>query len=803
MSDNPVQMLQQAKETLGARRDRVELPVQSVSGNVIVSDGKPAGVYKIDMVSFEFLSDDQKESIWAKLAWWFHQVEADFSIYRVCRAYPAERYVVDAADMADHRFVNRERFDKLLDSHEKRIESMRSFMPEVYFVVSLRSSRRVLGNLTLPGRDFSGLVKDAEQEAFENLIDNLGARRATTLEIQWLMRRPATRGVNEPDVDPYWDPAALTLDGGMWSPGRADVEEFQASVIEENRSVIVEGEDGESLQAFLTMGKLPQKTSFPGNSELLFTPLESLDFQVDAVQHVRWIGNKTMQNKADDAVKDASNAVADALARHLDNRTARRIDEAKVIQDYYATEPFPPGLEVCTSFAVGAPPGDYETLKLRCKRLKRAYGVKLYQNHALQEPLYGDHLLRADGGLVRKHKRLMNREQIAAMMPIGSHEAGSKRGFYIAYTIPGAARPVLYDMLEASRTNRAGAIELIGIMGSGKTMALQYLIYIAAHAGYLVVDVDPRPDHSLEKLPGLEDMVHVVDLSNLDAHRGRLDPLVVAPDELKEELGSGYMMEILPQAKAEWQTEIIDAVRGVLRERNPCSWAVVERLLASDDEHAHSAGKALRVWAEWGLGKLAFSRGDVAPPSASHPVMTFKSKALQLPPAGIARESYDQTERLSVATTKLITARSMQILSDPAVPGFLSLDEVHSWTNTSDGLRFLERIIRMSRSMNVTVALSTQLHGDLGNLEELIGIRCSFRQGTDEQASANLRAHGLDPSDPDLIAKLLGYEEGRCLMTGLDGRTAAVRFDPGQAVLDAADTNPATILQRMEQAAVA
>jgi hypothetical protein len=797
MRDKAKSILERAREQLGGNHP--DLPLQSVSGNVIVTDGQPAGVYRVDTKSFEFLSDAEKERLWAKLSWWFLQVEANFSIYRVCRSYPSERYVANTVSMIDERFADRARWERLLDEHEKRIESMRSFTPEVYFVVSLRKSRNLISNLQR-GRDFSSLVVDSEQDAFETLIDSLDARRATTLEIQWLIRRAATRGVCEPDVDSYWDPPALTLDGGMWSPGRADIEEFMASITKHSRHIGVEGEDGESLQAMFTMGKLPKKANFPGNAEFLFAPLEKLDFPVDAVQHVRWVSNKTMQTKADDAVKDSSNAIIDALARHLDHKTARRIDEAKFTQDYFANEPFPPGLEVCTSFAVGVPPDDYEKLKERCKRLQRVYPIKLYQNHALQEPLYGDHMLRADGGQVRKHKRLINREVLAAMMPIGSHEAGSKSGFYIAYTIPGIKRPIFYDMLEASATNRAGAIELIGTLGSGKTMALQYLEYLAARRGSLVVDVDPRPDHSLERLPGLEDMVNAINLSNLEAHRGELDPLVVAPEELREELASGYMMEILPNCKAEWQTEIIDAVRTVLRQPDPNSWAVVEHLLASDDEHARSAGKALRVWAEWGLGKLAFSRGGVATPKAGAPVTTFKAKALTLPPAGTQRENYDQAERISVATMKLITGRAMQILSDSRIHGFLGLDEIHAWTTTSDGLRFLERIIRMSRSMNITVALSTQLHGDLGNLEELIGVRFSFRQETEEQAAANLRAHGLDATDPDLIGKLLNFEEGRCLMRGLDKRVAAVRFDPGPEFLKAADTNPATIIRDLEQA---
>jgi hypothetical protein len=149
-------------------------------------------------------------------------------------------------------------------------------------------------------------------------------------------------------------PPALSLDGGVWDSGRADVQHFMAAVTEHSRTLEVEGEDGESRQAVLAMGPLPKTSEYPGNAELLFAPLESLDFPVDAVAHVKWIANKTMQTKADNAVKDARNAIEDAAARMLDHQTARRIHEARNVQHYYATEPYPPGLDVCTSLAVGA-----------------------------------------------------------------------------------------------------------------------------------------------------------------------------------------------------------------------------------------------------------------------------------------------------------------------------------------------------------------------------------------------------------------------------------------------------------------
>jgi hypothetical protein len=77
----------------------------------------------------------------------------------------------------------------------------------------------------------------------------------------------------------------------------------------------------------------------------------------------------------------------------------------------------------------------------------------------------------------------------------------------------------------------------MGTWEVGRRLSVQLLAYLAALRGSIVVDVDPKkpvPDHSLERWPGLEGSVQEIYISNADAYRGQLDPLVFALPEMRE-----------------------------------------------------------------------------------------------------------------------------------------------------------------------------------------------------------------------------------------------------------------------------
>jgi len=797
-------------------------PLRFIHENLLVGHGDArAALYRVSTVSYPFMPAADKREWLGRLARFAFTVEADFSLWRVNRAYPAERYVDQAQGMLDARHQDPEAWRSYLVGHEAHLRRLRSFVPEVYVAISLEVERSSqLGAGLLRGMDRArrrledmlgvgsvppiaaaelGALIAAEERAYQRAAGTLPLRRATTREIQWLLRRAACRGVGEPGLDEHWRPSALlieTPDGKpAYEPLETDlVRHANAPILEEDRTLVVDAPEGRSFQAMLALGALPEESVFPGSAELLFTPLEAVDFPVDVVAHARWMGNREAVTKVRRRIVDADNAFSEQLtSAHgpLSFHAEENRQLARELDAYLRSHERPPLLNTAVSLAVGAP--SREELERRMERLAHAYGtVSLYRPLGLQPALFLDHLPRGDRGTVRDYADVLTIEQFGAMMALGTHHAGSERGVLIGRAVSGGLRPVKLDVTEASRTGRPPSILLAGTLGSGKTIAAELLAFQAERRGSLVVDVDPKPDHNLEGLPELDGRVHVIELSGDERYRGLLDPLAVAPEGLREDLGSSYLMDLLPQSPATWETQIRKAVRAAIEERQPSCLRVLDTLLHCSDSDARAAGEALAVWADSGVARLAFGDGARARAEAQRPVTTIKARGLTLPAPGVPRADHDQAERLGVATLKLIAAYAMRLVSgDRSVHKVVLFDEAWFLLASRDGRRLIDRLNRLGRAENATLILATQQLADVGEIENLIGTRLIFGQETTAEARRALELLGLDPEDRALVERLRGYRKGRCLMRDIDDRVAEVQIDPiYEHLLTVLDTSP-------------
>ncbi|HET7444533.1 MAG TPA: ATP-binding protein [Solirubrobacterales bacterium] len=609
-------------------------PLRYARRNVLLGPGgEAAALYRAEPVSYPFLPVGEKWALLHRLERFGHLVGADFSLWRVQRSYPAGSYADGLAGAADPDHADPEGWRRFLESQADRLAELDSHLPEIYVAVSLREPARgylrsldrarrrveelagVGGPRPISGAELEGLA-DAEERTFQRLAGIAGLRRATTPELQWLLRRGSCRGVAEPVLEPAWAPDALVIEGegstsyeplehDLWRCANAPMTEDPS----EPPSLEVEAEEGRSFQAILCAGSLAEEAEFPGPAELLFAPMEGAGFPVDAVLHARWVGNRDALGQVRKRILDVEHAYREQAEGAHGGPGWRAEDDRELAREYEAvlqSSAHPPMLRAYLSLAVGA--ADRAELERRVEALRERFGeVRLHRPRGLQHRLFFDHMPRTDAGSVPDYLQQMTVEQFGAMVATASAGVGSAGGLYIGHSPGGAGRPVRYDPTEAPATARPSGVLLAGTLGSGKTLAGQLIAYGAQRRGSLVVTFDPKPDHNLEGVPELAGAVEVLELSGDPRHRGKLDPLRIGLPELREELASSYLLELLRDPPPSWENAIDRAVRDAVRAGEESLGCVVARLRDAGTDAGREAAEALDVLSDFGLARLGFA----------------------------------------------------------------------------------------------------------------------------------------------------------------------------------------------------
>jgi len=99
----------------------------------------------------------------------------------------------------------------------------------------------------------------------------------------------------------------------------------------------------------------------------------------------------------------------------------------------------------------------------------------------------------------------------------------------------------------------------------------------------------------------------VLELTGAEDQQGRLDPMAIGLDELREELTVSYLLELLRDPPASWEHAITRAVRDSARDGARSSRRVIRRLRELDTPAGMEAADALEVVADVGLARLGFA----------------------------------------------------------------------------------------------------------------------------------------------------------------------------------------------------
>jgi hypothetical protein len=835
----------------------VRPPLAFTYGNCVFATGLDDGwaAFAVRTSSYELLSQGEKHARFAALLAAVSGMQADFQILRVSRRWDMRRFVQAMSEGRDacadgHAVADRDAVGMRQRSvgmqqryvHEQaaRLRVLGASEPRVYLLVSLREPERDVATYlaragerhprewwqalrrtwaTREGRVLGAAALARVQERAEqmraHLASTLSVRPAHGAELQWLVRRAYCRGLGEPQIEALHEPRALLYerDGdAALAPLQGDVLRWIDCLVEHRgRSLRIESELGVSWQAQLVAGALPETAEFPGaRVELMWAPVERLRFPVDLSLNARFLPNELALRIARRKIQDAdqiAHAEADG-EQGVSEQGRRRTQQARELLARLQSASRPPLLRATLALAVGA--SDEEALERRVQACRHAYGeVHLHRPLGGQLDLFWQQLP-GQRTRVAGYDDTLTAEQVAAMMPVAAHAVGARRGFYLGHTLSGSRRPVLFDLREGSHSDRNTAILSVGALGSGKTTLAQKLKYEAFLLGARVIDCDPKGDHRFHLLEEVAPQVQEIMLAPDERLRGMLDPLRVAPKQLRHEAAVAFLAELLPAAApAAWETALVGAVDRVLRgARTPTCGAVVKALREGDEVDTQVA-KALAVYASSGLTQLGFAEDGRALPAVGGSQVTYLPiRDLPAPDPTARREEYTQAERVGAQLVRLIAMFAMHLMAvERERLKVFSFDE--GWRLLSDpvGRTLLMSLQRMGRSELAVPIISTQLVsdalvGERSSLENLLGATFVFGMRSHEEAARALALLGLDPADEQLRARLLQLEAGRCLLRDHRGRVEAVQVEVVvRSLLRAFSTTPGAALGCAEDAA--
>ncbi|MEO8093145.1 MAG: ATP-binding protein [bacterium] len=773
--------------------------------------------YRLDGQSYPGLSLNRKVELKERIEAFAYAIETDFQLIRSAREWSAERYAERALTTLDPRRGHPEAFRAYLEEHRRRLESRGVVRPEVFAFVRLGPPAHAAGAQRLAElwrelqaglgmRDARAIsqkrlaeLRRAEERAFDRVFDHLPCERARSGEIAALVRSAYARGVGEAPVDPHWRAQAIwvdTADGAAFEPYEHDLMRLHESRVQiEPRALRVDSEAGTSHQALLVCGALPDEAVFPGpDVELLFAPLEC-GFPVDAVYTAEWIPNRAAQKLAQKRMVDADQqAKEEAFGEHGPTvGTTDRTFAARELQTRLGASDRPPFLRSAITLALGAAGAD--ELEERIDRLRSEFGrVELHRPLGEQHRLFLG-AMPAQPFPVRDYLAHLLPEQLGAMVPTAISNARSEIGPYLGYALTGSRSPVQLDLAEASRSDRPPTILLTGSLGSGKTIALETLLYQAYLQGSMpIVDIDPKGDHRLDRLPGVADRLEAIELGPDERYRGLLDPMRVSTDETRQDLAYGFLVGILPDpVPAEWRTKIRRAIAAADAAGGRTTGEVLGELRAIDPVGADCA-EALEVHLEAGLAKLGFGRpGRALPDVGGAQVVSLRIRNLVTVKPDVRRSELQEDERVSQAVLRLVAAYALRLCAaDTHTHSVLALDEAWALLLDTQGQALLDRLSRMGRSMNITPLLASQIVGDAEALEPLVGTYLAFGVETESEAERSLELLRLDPDDEVLRQRLISFRAGRCYLRDAAGRAIPMRVDPGEDLLAALGTTPPT-----------
>lgn len=359
-------------------------------------------------------------------------------------------------------------------------------------------------------------------------------------------------------------------------------------------------------------------------------------------------------------------------------------------------------------------------------------------------------------------------------------------------------QPVGVNLAAALAAGRAPGVLLTGAIATGKTVALARLGHEALRHGSRVVNIAPR-DLTID---ADED---VIDLSDPERLPGVLDPLRLGSGAICGQVATHALLALLHPTPV-WESEVAAAVRDATqRHGDRADLSDVLDLLRGGTPPTPSglsAGEALAVAADFGLGRLVFparaqrthtlgrlwrrtGAGRAPDPEAVRQVrdhqLAFGATTIRLP-LDACRIDYSTpaadhslAERATAAVMILAVAYALALASRTRRHTLLLLDSPASGIiGSTRGRAALAQLAQLAPTCNTSIAIATDNPvAPAGGLGPLFATRLAFWQPEEGRARA---LDLLDLADSGWGDRLSHYPPGIGLLRDYTGRLSEIQI---------------------------
>ena len=628
----------------------------------------------------------------------------------------------------------------MLDNDREHLDRLTFSDKTVYLGVDL--ARSAMGRLPFGRKSETDRLHErlAELDAIV-AGPGLDGRRATTPEVEWLVRRSVALGCGPP--------ASPALPGAWLTEDLAELSDTATWSIEPyGRSVTVVASVGGAQVTrhvvMLTVGRMGDLPLVPWLART-----DRLGFGVEWAVTVDVLPGRVVAKQATSAMLRIRGQTEHWRDHRLDPPFSLERARLHALEVSDEIERGMEGLSTRTdTWARLAVSGATEAEALaRAAKVIDAYAPGVSIVHPADQYRLARECIPGEPLATRSYLRRLPVTTLAAGMPTAAGTVGHETGDYLGYTSSRDTRAVLWDPWYSQEVReRSGLTLATGGLGAGKSSLEGLLVWRSAMRGIPCTVLDPSgPLARLCALPELAEHSRHIDL--LQAAPGVLNPFRVIADPSRLHFASveewrhattmaeaqrrtlcaDVLAQFLPAVIAE-QAETLVALRSATRQvggsthRSPRD---VLDVLAGMQGHAAMLAELLADVADLPAAQLIFPTGsDLDALHRDDALLTVVTmRGLPLPREGSDRKEWSTDEAMAVPLLHLAAWLVQQSIyqGDHHARKLIALDEAHVLSRIASGRQLLNTAARDSRKHDARIIFASQstadlTGGDVGNL---------------------------------------------------------------------------------------